>query len=273
MQAAITELSGLGFSESEARAYTQLLISGPATGYQLAREAGIARPNIYPILDRLEARGAIIRIETEGGGSRYEALPVARMLERIAGETRRRLSGAEAAFASLQSRSQASESVWNLVGRAAVLSRARELIDAASDSLLAGLWATEAEELGDALAAAVARGVRVTTLCIQGCVDECGGCAGDVYRYAVEGAGSRRSLILAARNAGLLVAQIDAADGLRGVVTNLEVMNGLASGYLRNAIAAAEIVRSLGPDLASLVDAPARRAIEGAGLAADGRSW
>ena len=168
MQAAITELSGLGFSDTESRAYTHLLFSGPATGYQLARSAGIARPNIYPILDRLEARGAVIRIQGDAGQSRYEAMPAARMLEHIAGETRRRISGAKAAFASLQPPPATSDSVWNLEGRDAVLGRARELIDASKASLLAGLWALEAEDLGDALADAVRRGVHVTTLCIQG---------------------------------------------------------------------------------------------------------
>jgi HTH-type transcriptional regulator, sugar sensing transcriptional regulator len=273
MQEAIGQLSSLGFTDSEARAYTHLLLSGPTTGYQLARLAAIPRPNVYPVLDRLEARRVVARIQGEGGLTLYSAMPAGQMLERLSSDVGRHLRDAKDAFDRLAPGAGTAETVWNLDGRAAVIARAAALIEDTKQELLAGLWAAEAGELRDALAALEARGVTPTVLCIQGCVDECGGCTGDVYRYAIGDGPRSRWLVISADGTNLLVAQLG-EDGLgRGVHTRLEVLNGLAAGYLRNAIAAAEIVRSLGPNMASMVDARALSAIESAGLSSGGRTW
>ncbi len=53
----ITLLQDLGFTEKEARAYRALLQHDPVSGYELAKVSGILRPNIYPVLQKLEARG------------------------------------------------------------------------------------------------------------------------------------------------------------------------------------------------------------------------
>ena len=55
MPDAVTLLQELGFSEYEACAYQALLQQNPVTGYELAKVSGIPRPNIYPILQKLEA--------------------------------------------------------------------------------------------------------------------------------------------------------------------------------------------------------------------------
>jgi len=41
MQAIITKLSELGFSEYESKAYLALLHSNPSTAYEIAKESGI----------------------------------------------------------------------------------------------------------------------------------------------------------------------------------------------------------------------------------------
>ena len=69
------------------------------------------------------------------------------------------------------------------------------------------------------------------------------------------------------------MAQFEAGEATRGLYTGLEALSRIASGYLRNAIAAAEIVRSLGRTSRRWSTEPARRAIEGAGLASDGQTW
>jgi hypothetical protein len=47
----------------------------------------------------------------------------------------------------------------------------------------------------------------------------------------------------------------------------------VVAGYIRNTIAAAEIVRSLGPKLPKLLDRESARAVEGSGLAVENQSW
>jgi DNA-binding MarR family transcriptional regulator len=273
MEDAVSQLAGLGFSDAEARAYARLVASGPMTGYQLARAAGIPRPNVYPVLDRLEARGLVVRVHGDGGAALYRALPGEQMLARLSADMQGRIARAREALAGLTSQDGAARGVWNVEGRRAVLARAAAIIEGSRSRLLAGLWAAEALDLAPHLLSLESRGVTATVLCIQGCPDECGGCAGEVYRYPLGADPAHRWLIVCADEANVLVAQVAPDGAARGVETGLEVLCLLAAQHLRNAIAGAEIVRSLGADLPSLLDDHARRALLGTGLASAGQTW
>jgi sugar-specific transcriptional regulator TrmB len=54
-------LGRLGFLVSEARVYVALLRQQALTGYELAKVTGIPRANVYPVLKKLEQRGAAAR--------------------------------------------------------------------------------------------------------------------------------------------------------------------------------------------------------------------
>ena len=268
---ALAELQALGFGEYEARAYVSLLQHGPVTGYQLAKASGVPRPNIYPVLDRLEERGAVSRMTVEGG-VRYVALPADDMLSRLGREASVRLEKAREAMKGVQA-SPETPQVWNLEGYEVMLGRARELIESAQGRLLVGIWADESRRLADAFASAETRGVSVTTLCIQGCPDECGGCRGNIFRYPLANNAGKRWLVVSADERELLVGQITADGTAVAAVTQLEAFVAVGSHYLRNAVAAAEIVRSLGPRISEVLDDQAIRALRGAGLTTDGVSW
>lgn len=267
----LSEMQGLGFSEYEARAYVTLLERGQLTGYQLAKATGIPRPNIYPVLDRLQVRGVAARIDVKGG-TRYVALPAEAMLDRIGREMSGRLERAKEALRGVQE-TPSSEVVWNVEGYEAVMNRALALVDHAREQILVGNWSREASALSAAMSAATARGVRVTTLCIQGCPEECGGCRGEIYRYPVVPEQKGRWLVLSVDDEELLVAEMTPDGDARAAVTRLNVLVSLAGHYLRNAIAAAEIARSLGPRMMEMLDAGARSALQGAGLATGGAPW
>jgi hypothetical protein len=158
-------------------------------------------------------------------------------------------------------------------GYEAVLARAEALVDAAKERLVVGVWAEESRRLSDAFARAQARGVPLTTLCIQGCPDECGGCRGRIYRYPLAAGASARWLVLVGDDAQLLAGQVSTDGHASAALTTLEVIVGTGAQYLRHAIAAAEIVRSVGPRLAELLDDQARQAVEGTGLATGNASW
>jgi hypothetical protein len=51
-------LQPLGFGEYEVHAYITLLQRSPLSGYELAKTSGVPRSNIYPVLRKLEERGA-----------------------------------------------------------------------------------------------------------------------------------------------------------------------------------------------------------------------
>jgi HTH-type transcriptional regulator, sugar sensing transcriptional regulator len=270
-QEVLGELQDLGFGEYEARAYVSLLRRGALTGYQLAKVSGIPRPNIYPVLNRLEERGAVSRMTVEGG-VRYVALPAEEMLSRLGREASLRLEKAREAMRGIEA-SPETPQVWNLEGYDVMLGRAREIIESAQEQLLVGIWADESRHLADAIAAAESRGVALTTLCIQGCPDECGGCRGDVFRYPLAADADKRWLVVAADERELLVGQV-APDGTAiAAVTRLEAFVAVGTHYLRNGVAAAEIVRSLGRRITEVLDDQALEALGSAGLATGGLSW
>jgi|FLYL01.1.fsa_nt_gi sugar-specific transcriptional regulator TrmB len=263
--AALQHLQALGFSEYEGRAYITLLERGPLTGYQLARASSVPRPNIYPVLDRLEQRGVVARIHVKDA-LKYAALPASEMLARLSRSVESHLKNAELALSELETGPQG-EYVWNIVGRDSVLGRAEALVNGSEQQLLAALWSAESRQLAPAFERASQRGVQIITLCIQGCSEECGGCRGKIYRYPTADGREARWLVLVADARELLVAQAH-DDGTDGAVTTLKVFVAVAAHYVKNTIALAEVSRSLGPDGIGSLDADARDALRAAGLAA-----
>ncbi len=268
---AVRQLQALGFGEYEARTYVALLQHGTLTGYQLARSSGIPRPNIYPVLDRLQQRGAVLRIEVKGG-VKYSALPAEEMLSRLSSSVKGHLDKARLALSDIVAAVPA-EYVWNVQGYENVMARAEALVDSAQQRLLAGVWSEESKRLSGAFGRALARGVVPTTLCIQGCPQECGGCRGQIYRYPLATDAQTHWLLLVGDGRELLAGQVFPDGETTAAVSQQEVFVAVAARYLQNTIAAAEIVRSLGPRLRRQLDSQAREALEGAGLAIGGTPW
>ena len=82
----IDRLSALGFSTQEARVYIALLQQPFATGYEVAKSAGLARANVYQVLAGLTDRGIIDRVSADAP-ARFVAHPPAEVLGRIKRET------------------------------------------------------------------------------------------------------------------------------------------------------------------------------------------
>src|SRR5436190_22919071 len=96
----IEQLQKLGFNGSEAKIYVTLLRNGPMTGYELAKASGVARPNVYGVLQKLEERGAVTRLD-EQPGTRYAPLPFAELLARMRQRYELALADAEQLLTSL----------------------------------------------------------------------------------------------------------------------------------------------------------------------------
>src|SRR4029079_5374266 len=127
---AVEHLQAVGFSEYEARAYVALLQRGQLTGYEVAKVSGIPRPNVYPVTDSLERRGAVTRVKT-ARGLKYAALPAADVLSRVSRSVESHLAGAGEALESLTADASESAYVWNIDGYADMLAAAEDLIDSA----------------------------------------------------------------------------------------------------------------------------------------------
>lgn len=245
-------LVALGFSEYEARAYVGLARYGPMTGYELAKQTGLPRANVYGVLRRLEERGVVVRASTPEG-QRYAAVPPEQVVDRLSSQLLRQLEAARAALGRLGSARQDSF-LWNLQGRAAVLEHAHQQIQAGRRTLWIANSPAEAAELAHSVQTAQDRGVRVETLCLDGCPQECGGCRGVVYRYRVPPEREGRWLVVVRDDVELLAAEMDPDGQAEGVRTQNRLFVQLVTWYMRYSIALA-------------------RALEEAGVARDRMAW
>ncbi|HEX8598280.1 MAG TPA: helix-turn-helix domain-containing protein [Chloroflexia bacterium] len=252
-------LQKLGFGEYEARAYVSLVQRSPLTGYELAKVSGIPRANVYAVLPRLEERGAVLRIDSPAG-ARYSAVPPEELAKRLANRFEDDLTAAKGALEALNIPID-KEHVWNAQGYMALVENARGLVDAAQSELLVALWPHEASALASSLAAAEARDVQITTLCLAGCVRECGGCQGNIYRHRVSEEQGGRWLVIVSDNAEMLAGDTGRpGEGITGdgdealtVRTRQSLLVALAGWYVRNSIALSTVFSELGERLPGLL--------------------
>src|SRR5262245_14170727 len=145
-------LQELGFSEYEARAYVALLQRSPLNGYELAKASGVPRANVYSVLQKLEERGAVVRLESQAG-VRYAPVPPSELTQRLGDRFQDTLAAAQR---SLQELAQPAEHdyIWNARGYAVLIEHAQALIDAARARLLVAIRPAEALALAAHLAQA-----------------------------------------------------------------------------------------------------------------------
>lgn len=149
----------LGFTETEALAYCELLRTGPATGYRIAQGIGKAQANTYKTLSTLSQKGAVI---DDGGDPRsFRAVApdqlIAALNTRFADQTQ----AAADALASLKSH-EAEDRLYQLRSPDQVWAQAEAMIDAATETLLFDCFPQVEARLADALGRAVERGVVVS---------------------------------------------------------------------------------------------------------------
>ena len=135
-------LQQLGFGEYESRAYIALLKSNPFNGYELAKASGLPRANIYAVLQKLEKRGAIVRLDVPDG-VRYSPVPPKDLLRRLRDNYETVLESAQDALESVAAPVE-HEQVWNLRGYSAMLEHAQSLVDSSKKHLLTALSPEEA---------------------------------------------------------------------------------------------------------------------------------
>src|SRR5690242_15619950 len=126
MTDAIALLQQLGFSEYESRAYLALLQRNPLNGYELAKQSGIPRANIYTVLQKLEERGAAIRLDLPNG-TRYAPTAPSELTDRVATRFQHTLNAVHQALEDLVAPANP-EYVWNIRGYQALLEHAHALV-------------------------------------------------------------------------------------------------------------------------------------------------
>lgn len=259
MATIIEQLQQIGFSQYEAQAYIALLGEHPLNGYELAKISGIPRPNIYAVLQKLEERGAILRLDGEEG-TRYLPVPPDEFFSQLKQRYQSVLQSASEELSRLNA-PVVMEQILNIRGYAALLDHARALITSAKQRLLISVWPEEAMALVEVMQQAQERGVEIVTLCLHGCPQPCPACQGEVFRYAIAAAGSGRWLVLVQDGYELLAGEISSQNEAQSVRTRQEMLVNLTASYIQNSIALASILSGLGDRLETLLDPQTLRAI------------
>lgn len=251
-------LKQLGFGDYEAKAYVGLLGAGECNGYEVAKAAGMPRASVYATLERLVERGAAQRVET-AQGVRYAATPPAPLLARLDQAHQRTLKDAREALTAVAHPDPALPA-FNLRSSGELLQRAGADIDAARETLLVAIQPSEAAQLAKPLQRARDRGVTITTLCLEACERECGGCQGQIHRLPLAPKDTASWLLLVADQRSALLGQFH--DGsAEGVATAQPLVIELVSAYIRQSLTLALIGNELGGRFDGLISQQAQQTL------------
>ena len=151
-------LIALGFTETEALTYCELLRAGPSTGYKIAQAIGKAQANTYKTLATLVQKGAVI---DDGGEPRlFRAIspdPLIRSLEaRLSEQT----ATARAALSTLETRLP-EDRLYQLRSVDQIWARCEDMIDNAREIILFDCFPAIEDRIAPALTRAAQRGVAV----------------------------------------------------------------------------------------------------------------
>jgi hypothetical protein len=147
----VAELTELGLTRNQSLAYLTLLedASGQGlTGYEVGARSGVPRSAVYKVLRQLEDVGAAFSVGNEP--QRFIAAGPDRWVDRLRRTTLARLDTVAEALRALPRRSRP-EPVWIVRRYDEVMSRIREMIGHARQSVYLSMWRREIEELRPAL--------------------------------------------------------------------------------------------------------------------------
>ncbi|MDQ0917703.1 TrmB family transcriptional regulator [Paenibacillus sp. V4I5] len=149
-------LKNLGFTDLEAKCLHVLAESGTQTGYEIAKQLGVSRSNVYSALQKLAEKGAVLT--SHGEPTHYQSVPIEEIGERIEAELQASIRYVKAHMPKLDAhRSE----YFSLEGDAKVIERIRTELKKAKEEALCELWSEEAQLLKEVLRLMPAQGVRL----------------------------------------------------------------------------------------------------------------
>lgn len=152
-------LAEIGFTENEAKAYLALLKQSPATAYEIAKHAAIPTSKVYAVLEKLSARGTVLKIERD---QKQQFVPITprELLAAYRSKVDRTVDALSEELTVLES-ADVSAYIWNISERDQFLDKVHALIKGANDYLILSLWPEEMAHLTCALTDAYNRGVKI----------------------------------------------------------------------------------------------------------------
>lgn len=156
--AVLAALSALGFTDLEARIYCELIRSGAATGYGVAKAIGRPGANVYQSLNAMQQKGAVLL--ADAASKAYRALPAEELLATMERGFRSRLDTAGDALSTIVAAAP-DDLLYKLASADQAYEHARAMIARAESIILFDLFPGPFAQLQSLLTDAQDRGVRV----------------------------------------------------------------------------------------------------------------
>jgi len=250
----IAALTELGFSQYEARTYAGLIGREPMTGYAVAKDTLVPQPKVYETLGRLVERGAVLQVS--GSPAKFVAVAPARVLSELEREFRQRLATVELEVSRMRRESDQVQELrlyketnsW-----IAIVSAASHLISGAAERIYVSGHGTYLDALGEEIASADRRGVRIDVLCFgeppfslhNGAVIRHSSTDGVVYRHH-----QSRHLAVTCDTAGALWALAPEGDTWEAVWSdNDPLLTALVKGFIRHDIFSQRMFRDFSTEM------------------------
>ena len=158
-------LTALGFNETEALVYCDLLKNPGSTGYRVARSINKAQANTYQTLNSLVQKGAAVF--EEGDTRSFRATPPAELLARLRRQFEQQVDTARTTLTRLEARAEDDDRIYQLRNTEQVIERARAMLAAAEQTIAYSWFPRWADALRDELAQAAGRGVTAAGMVLR----------------------------------------------------------------------------------------------------------
>ena len=157
-------LGELGFNDTEALVYCELLRNPGATGYRVAQSLGKAQASAYAALAALETKGAVMYDDSETRA--YRAVPPSELLGRLRKKFDFHFDRAAQLLESVEAPTGDTR-IYQLRNLEQVYERARTMLREARETVVFELFPGPLEELKEDLKAARDRGVKVAGMVLR----------------------------------------------------------------------------------------------------------
>jgi HTH-type transcriptional regulator, sugar sensing transcriptional regulator len=238
----VNDLRKLGFTEYEARTYLTLLEDFPATAYEIGKNGGLVRANVYNAVDALEKMGAVQPVSENP--VRYVPIDPTIVLDVIARRTSTLcMDVAERLAAMVPEKKQ--DYVWNLSGADSVHRRIGEIITNARKHIWIKAHEALLEKHLDDLREAGKRGVQLLIIVFGPPGQEKRlqlGPGAEVYPHEGSGVvvGLGQSLVTITADFHVALTA-NVTDGAYGALTQNQSVVNLAESLIRHEVYLAEI--------------------------------
>jgi sugar-specific transcriptional regulator TrmB len=246
--ALIGSLQAIGMSAYEAKAYLALIgANRPVNGYEVAKRSGVPRSTVYETLAKLLARGAAFEVRSADDSTEYVALPPDALVRRLRHTFGEHLDDLSHALPHVTA-PPTSHLLHTIEGRDAVIERARDLVDRATQTLDVSAWSDELEELAPFLRKAETRGVELSLLRFGREIAPIGHTL--VHMFAAPGVVldrvGCRLVVIAADREEVLIGGVVEGGSVWGVFSDDPAVVLVAIEYIRHDIAFQILVERLG---------------------------